>query len=97
MQLMLLITGGSVVGFVLWCVLDYSLVKYAPSRIHDFDWVGFVYLFIFAVVTRKVLRQRDIDATILKVTFVSLMVAVITFILIYLFGVGFHLSIGGKL
>ncbi len=97
MQLMFLITGGSIVGFILWCVLDYYLVVYAPSEIHNFNWVGFVYLFVLVAVIKRLLRIRGFEKTIVLGFFVSVMVTALTSALIYAFGIGFHFSIGGTL
>ncbi len=83
---------------LLWCLLDFALVRFAPSRMHDFD--GLLLLFPAGVwmLGNVAIRRANItgSAGILSVA-ATLVASVVAVALVLTFGIAFHFAIGGKL
>ena len=88
--------GGGVSGFVLWCVLDYALVRFAPQHIHSFDWLALLFPFAVGAVGVRVLRE-DSSARVGLAIVAVVVASIVAVMLILFFGIPFHFSIGGKL
>jgi len=82
--------------FLGWCALDYGLVKFAPERIHDFDWL--LRLFPLAVALVAAVHFRSLGSgRSIAIAFVAALIASVAAVaLISVFGVWFHFAIGGR-
>src|SRR5712691_7000118 len=93
----LIALGGSVAGFVAWCILDFVFVRFAPARIHDFDWVGFLFPVGVGVAGAAFLRHLEVGSRVALSIAAAVLASVGAGVLVLFFGVPFHFSIGGKL
>jgi len=89
--------GGGAIGLLTWCVLDFGLVRFAPSRIHSFDWLALLFPFVVARVAAMLLRQPDSSPRVGLAIVAAIVSSILAFVLIAFLGIPFHLAIGGKL
>jgi len=89
--------GGGVFCFVVWCVLDFALVRYFPSHIHDFDLAILLLPILVAVVGIIVLRDKRLGLRVLLSVLATIIATVFAAVLIVSVGLSFHFSIGGTL
>ncbi|MGN6369403.1 MAG: hypothetical protein ACTHN5_14185 [Phycisphaerae bacterium] len=94
---MLMMLGSGVGMFVGWCVLDFILVHFAPSRGADFDWVLFLFPVASVVAGILVFRGRDIATRVGLAIAVAVFGSLLAMPLVLVFGVPFHFFIGGTL
>jgi len=88
--------GGGVSGFVLWCALDFVLVRFAPRHIHSFEWLELVFPFAVGAVGARILRHDSSPRVGLAIV-AAIMASIFAVVLILFFGIPFHWAIGGKL
>jgi hypothetical protein len=89
--------AGSAAGFVAWCILDFVLVRFAPSRIHDFDWLGLLFPVAVGIAGAVSLRHVELGSRLALSIVVAVLASVGAGVLVLFFGIPFHFSIGGKL
>ena len=85
---------GSIIGFTLFCGIDYYLVRCVPypDHIHDLDWTAVAFPLVH-LVGAFVSCQRDVLAAIMS----SILASVVALVLIFMIGFQFHFAIGGSL
>lgn len=89
--------GGAAAGVLGWCVLDFVLVKFAPSQMHDFDWMMILFPFIVGGAGLVLLRRPDSPPPVALAIVAAIVASILAAVLIPLIGVPFHFAIGGKL
>lgn len=89
--------GGAAVGLLGWCVLDFVLVKFAPSHIHDFDWTLILFPFIVGGAGLVLLRRPGSPPPVGLAIVAAIVAIILAVLLIPLIGIPFHFAIGGKL
>jgi hypothetical protein len=85
--------------FVAWCCLDYRLVKSPqfPGNCADDDWL-LVFVPIVALATNLAVRRRQgLRKSLFVAIIASVALSVLFLVVVLLFGIPFHLSIGGTL
>ena len=87
--------AGGVAMFAAWCVLDYVLVRFAPSRIHDFDWALRLLPFAVGYSSAVVLRHVKVGARVGLSIAAAVLASIAAALLVLFFGLPFHFSIGG--
>lgn len=97
LRFILAVSGGVVVGCISWCLLDYILVKYAPSHINDFDWTCFLFLFFYGLLASPIFPERKFWDRFFMGLCAAFVAGLFVAVLIFIFGVPFHWAIGGKL
>jgi hypothetical protein len=93
----LTVLAGGVAMFLGWCVLDYILVRFAPSRIHDVDSVLFPLPIAVGLAGAAALRHVDVGARVGLSIAAGVLASIAAVVLVLFFGIPFHFSIGGKL
>ena len=89
--------AGSVAMFMGWCLQDYLLVRFAPSRIHNFDWVLLLLPIAVAFASAAAFRHVNAAARVSLSIASAILASVAAVLLVFFFGVPFHFSIGGQL
>jgi peptidoglycan/LPS O-acetylase OafA/YrhL len=89
--------GGGGLGFLAWCALDFILVRFAPSHMHDFDWLMLLFPFLVGGVGALLLRQRDSSPRVGLAIVAAIVASIVAVVLILFVGISFHLGIGGNL
>jgi hypothetical protein len=89
--------GGAALGFLGWCALDFVLVRFAPSHIHDFDWLMLLFPFAVGGIGAAVMRQADSSPRVGLAILAAILASVVAVVLILFLGISFHLAIGGNL
>lgn len=89
--------GGGALGFLGWCALDFILVRFAPSRIHDFDWLVLLFPGVVGAAGAGLFRQRDPSTRLILAIVAAIVASIIAVALILFLGIPFHFAIGGKL
>jgi len=93
----LLSFAGGGVGLVAWCALDLIIVKFAPSRFHDFDWALAYFPLAVLAAGMRVFRDLGLAARVGLSTAAALAASVLSVLLVLTLGIQLHLSIGGNL
>jgi hypothetical protein len=85
--------------FIAWCGLDYCLVKSPqfPQNSGDYDWALVLVPLVTAAANFVLQRRAGIRRSLLTAIIASAAVCMLFLVLIVLFGISFHLSIGGTL
>jgi hypothetical protein len=96
-RLALIAIGGGAFCFVMWCVLDFVLVRFAPSRIHDFDWICLLLPVIVLLGGIAALRGKSIASRIVLSIVATIIAIILAVVLIVTVGISFHFSIGGEI
>lgn len=86
-----------VAGFALWMAVDLILVRFAPERMHDFEWLLSVFGIVVFCYLLFDLRQIEWPVALSLAALGTVCVCALTLILALSLGVWFHLSIGGSL
>jgi len=88
---------GSLGIFGAWCLLDFALLRLAPSRIIEFDWVLLPMPIVVCFGNAALLRDVSIGLRVVLSVLASILATVFGFVLILVFGLGFHFLFGGQL
>src|SRR5215510_3727251 len=91
----LVAVGGGAVGFVAWCALDFVLVRFAPSRINDFDWLMLPFPFVVGGTAVGLLRHGNLSRRLGLAILAAIMACILAVVLILFLGISFHFAIGG--
>ena len=97
LRLFLTALAGSVAMFIVWCVLDYVDVRFAPSRTHDFEWVLFGLPIAVGLAGTAVFRHVDVGARVGLSIAAAALASIAAVVWFFFFGLPFHSSIGGQL
>jgi hypothetical protein len=89
--------AGAAGMFVAWCALDFCLVRFAPTRITDFDWVLCWLPFVVALAGILTFRDAGFGMSIVMSATAAVLASIVAVMLVVFLGIPFHLSIGGKL
>ncbi len=89
--------GGGVLGLLAWCALDFVLVRFAPSHIHDFDWLMLLFPFVVGGVGAGLLRDSDSSPGVGLGILAAIVASIVAVVLILFFGIWFHFAISGNL
>ena len=96
---LLLNTALLAMFFVAWCCLDYRLVQSPqfPRNCADSDWV-FIFIPVLTLATNLVVyRGQGLRKSLLVAIVASFALCVLFVGVVLVFGIPFHLSIGGTL
>lgn len=87
--------GGGVAGFLAWCAVDFTLVRLAPSHIHDFGWLLLLFPPAVGFAGLAILRQRDSSPRIGLAILAAIIASIVAVIFVLFLGLSFHDAIGG--
>ena len=96
---LLLNTALLAIFFVAWCCVDYRLVQSPqfPGNSADDDWL-LVFVPIVTLATNLVVHRRQgLRKSLFVAIIASVALSVLFLVVLVLFGIPFHLSIGGSL
>jgi hypothetical protein len=85
--------------FVAWCCVDYRLVQSPqfPGNSADDDWLLVFVPILTLAMNLVVHRKQGLRKSLLVAIIASVAVSVLSLVVLVLFGIPFHLSIGGSL
>ena len=86
--------GGAGFGLLVWCVLDFMLVRF---DIRGFDWLMLLFPFAVGAAGAGLLRQSDGSARVGLAVLAAILASIIAVALILFLGIPFHFAIGGAL
>jgi hypothetical protein len=96
---LLLNTALLAMFFVAWCCLDYSLVQSPqfPRNSADDDWL-FIFVPIVTLATNLIVHRRQgLRKSLFVAIIASVALSVLLLVVVVVFGIPFHVSIGGSL
>lgn len=92
-------TVGGVTGFLLWSILDLIAVKaeWEPEYVNQLDWIALVYPVVVLASSGWFFKAEDFSDRVSLILASSVLAILISIVLIFWFGIEFHLAIGGEL
>jgi len=89
--------GGGVAAFIGFCALDFIEVKFAPSRLHNFYWLLWLFPLATGFAAARILHRATPARRIGFALLAAAVASVVAWGLIMIPGMLFHVGIGGKM